>query len=122
MSKAVFQRWFSTESKIAHRASMENLMTCGLPFLQEVMESTGSRKAVLVFHSSCTKHYGMFKVMRMQNDGDVNHIPGYDDAKDGGEEQEFTKDSLDECNRCWLWANRGTLFKTYHAWSRNGHT
>ncbi|KAL8968359.1 MAG: hypothetical protein Q9197_004929 [Variospora fuerteventurae] len=112
--------WFSRVPKLFQPDYMENMMTLGLPFLREVLESRGLHRAALVMATSArTPRRFTHAFSSGHNEVDQNYLPPYQSGIYGGE-QGFRDDNLEDCTHGWLWANYGKLAKSYNRWTRKG--
>ncbi|KAL8659434.1 MAG: hypothetical protein Q9202_007139, partial [Teloschistes flavicans] len=105
--------WFTSPMKPLHLSFIEYMLSLGLPFLREVLQSDGLKRAELVISNSISrKHYITEALSNRQFDDDRHGVlldfdGGLYDEKEG----EFWGDSLDVVSQGLLWANRNRFPK-----------
>lgn len=117
MARAVPGRcWFST----SHPNYMDSMTILGLPFLREVFESKGMKRADLVMANSDARRRGIARILCSGNRGFADDDDLFDDGRFDGT-ADFTCDSLDDFSSGWLYANRGRLAAQHNRRSRKGY-
>ncbi|KAL8969060.1 MAG: hypothetical protein Q9183_002177 [Haloplaca sp. 2 TL-2023] len=101
-------RWFSENGKHYYLKYMEYIMSCGLPFVKEVILSSGFQRAFLVISNSFVQDHYLSKVIRhWRTYGmDPNEKPDYYDGLYDDGEGEYVGEAVDNISQGLLWANR----------------
>ncbi|KAL9016474.1 MAG: hypothetical protein Q9185_006167 [Variospora sp. 1 TL-2023] len=111
--------WFGRVPKIFQLDYIENMMTLGLPFLRQVLQSQGLQRAGLVMAASRQTPRRFSIPLSNKHFEAQQHPPLYDSCPTYGE-QEFSGDDLDDCSQGWVFANRGKVILDYNMGSRKG--
>ncbi|KAI4232935.1 MAG: hypothetical protein L6R40_007257 [Gallowayella cf. fulva] len=112
--------WFSYIPKRSHPCYMEYLMSQGLPFLRDLLESDGIRRAKTIISNSAEREYFLTFALKK---GHIVPLSLEDRDFDGGlydGEDVFEGDDVLNFPRGLLWANRSRIPNDYARWALKG--
>lgn len=112
--------WFSSSAKVEHPEYIEYIMSKGLPFIREVLESDGLIGAELVMKHSF--HRDLFISHALSDEANKNSTEislDYSAGKYDGE-GDYVGDDLDAMSLGWLWANYGRIPSDWGRWPLKG--
>ncbi|KAI4171597.1 MAG: hypothetical protein LQ348_006915 [Seirophora lacunosa] len=116
MARAVPGCWFSASLKRSHPIYMDHMTNLGLPFLREVLESRGLKRADLVMRITHSRAGGITSIL---HSSDRSFADPFDDGEYYGT-ADFEGDSLVDISSGWLYANRRKLAEEHNRTSRKG--
>ncbi|KAI4114156.1 MAG: hypothetical protein LQ345_005017 [Seirophora villosa] len=119
MARAVPGCWFSASLKRSHPIHMDRMTNLGLPFLREVFESRGLKRADLFMANSNSRARGITTILPSSNPGYARDADPFDEGVFVGR-ADFAGDSLDDFSSGWLYANRGKKAVQDNRESRKG--
>ncbi|KAL8868351.1 MAG: hypothetical protein Q9174_005050 [Haloplaca sp. 1 TL-2023] len=101
-------RWFSNNGKHYYLRYMEYMMSLGLPFLKEVILSSGLQRADLVISNSYPRdRYLSDEIMDPRLSGvSPGELPDYHDGLYDDGEGEYVGEAVNNISQGLLWANR----------------
>ncbi|KAL8957370.1 MAG: hypothetical protein Q9193_005336 [Seirophora villosa] len=119
MARAVPGCWFSASLKRSHPLHMDHMTNLGLPFLREVLESRGLKRADLVMANSNLRARRVTNILHSSDRSYGRDAAPIDDGEYFGT-ADFEGDSLVDISSGWLYAKRGQLAGEHNRKSRKG--
>lgn len=98
--------WFGVDGKEQHEYYMENLISLGLPFLQEVLTADRARSTELVLSNSVAISDHLTDAIEKIAD---NYIESIESDRDNAEDMRNYNEDLTDCSYGWHWGKDLTL-------------
>ncbi|KAL8857969.1 MAG: hypothetical protein Q9178_005428 [Gyalolechia marmorata] len=112
--------WFSNNAKTSHLSYIDHIMSLGLPFLREVLESDGLKRAELVMSNSYPRQYFISYAVSDMAEKSMYDIPLDYDAGNYEGEGDYIGDEVDTLSQGLLWANHGKIPSDFGRWPLKG--
>ena len=112
--------WFSRMGKLGHRDYMEYILSQGLGFLREVLESDGLKRAEIVISHSTRRTNCISKALSDEGDKSSYEISVDYDAGSYDGEGDYIGDGLDNLSQGLVWANDHKVPSDWGRWPLKG--
>ncbi|KAI4266898.1 MAG: hypothetical protein L6R38_008489 [Xanthoria sp. 2 TBL-2021] len=112
--------WFSGSAKLKHSGYMEYIMSKGLRFIREVLESDGLKGAELVMNHSFCREFFISHALSDEADKSLDEISLDYNAGTYDGEGDYVGDDLDALSQGLLWANHGRIPSDWGRWPLKG--